>query len=132
MSSIYELILGSFFDLSVHVFWVPRFWFGLASGFSGRDLAADFSGSMLDPHRHRTSKGRRLSSHSSARLRFHVRGRGMPPRLADEQTIWCTAWCNRNRNSAVTLLSPGKVPHIAGLFWACFFECFLHTGLGKS
>ena len=44
MGTIYELILGSFFGPSVPLFWVPRFGFGLAPGFSGRDLVEDFYG----------------------------------------------------------------------------------------
>ena len=63
MGTIYELILGSFFGPSVPLFWVPRFGFGLAPGFSGRDLVEDFYGSMLGSHRPRTSKGKPLSSY---------------------------------------------------------------------
>ena len=51
MGMIYELTLVSFFGPSVRLFWVPRFEFGLAPGFSDKDLLVDFYGTMLGPHR---------------------------------------------------------------------------------
>ena len=51
MGTIYGLMLVSFLCPSVGLFWVPRFEFGLAPGFSDKDLLADFYGTMLGPHR---------------------------------------------------------------------------------
>ena len=42
MGTIYVLVLGTFFGLAVRFFWVPRCGFGLALGFSDRDLVAEF------------------------------------------------------------------------------------------
>ena len=42
MGMIYELILVSFVGPSVRLFWVPRFGFGLALGFSDKDILGDF------------------------------------------------------------------------------------------
>ena len=42
MGTIYVLVLGTFFGPAVQFFWVPRCGFGLALGFSDRDLVAEF------------------------------------------------------------------------------------------